>query len=144
MSNNDSKSNIWPFLLGILVGAVLGVLLAPEKGEVSRKKLKRKARELKEKMRPSFTDVQDKFSPLMEKFSEKVEPVISGFKKIKEFKEDVKEELTDTFDEEDGLPVDTSLSDHKIDLPKEENVPPVTTAQVPPKPKRKSFFKNIK
>lgn len=144
MSDNSSKSNVWPFLLGLLAGAVLGVLLAPEKGEITRKKLKKKTSEIKGNLAPSFTGVRERLSPLVTKISEKAAPIISGFKKIEEFEKDVKDELTDTFDEEEDLPVDTSLSEHKIDLPKEEHLEPTSSHQIPPKPKRKSFFKNIK
>lgn len=140
MSDHKSNSSIVPFLLGLLCGAVLGVLLAPEKGEVTRKKLKRKTDELKGKLGPAVDDARERVSPVMEKIQQKVEPVISGIKKLEQFGEDVKEELADTFDEEDGLPLDTSLSDHKLELPKESS----TTPQTPPKPKRKSFFKNLK
>lgn len=140
MTENRSHSNIWPFVLGFLAGAILGVLLAPEKGEVTRKKLKRKTEEFKGKLEPSLGNIREKVAPVVEKISQRAEPLISGIKKLEQFEQDVKEELTDTFDEEEGLPLDTSLSDHKIELPKESP----TTQQMPPKPKRKSFFKNLK
>lgn len=144
MTENRSHTNIWPFVLGFLAGAVLGVLLAPEKGEVTRKKLKRKTDELKGKIGSTIDDARERVTPVMEKIQQKVEPVISGIKKLEQFEEDVKEELADTFDEEDGLPLDTSLSGHKLELPKEEGHEPIPNRQVPPKPKRKSLFKNLK
>lgn len=144
MAENKSHNSIWPFVLGFLAGAVLGVLLAPEKGEVTRKKLRRKTDELKGKIGPAVDDARERVTPVMEKIQQKVEPVISGIKKLEQFEEAVKEELADTFDEEEGLPLDTSLSDHKLELPKEEHPTPVPDNQVPPKHKRKSFFKNLK
>ena len=144
MSEQRSNSNVGPFLLGMLCGAVLGILLAPEKGEVTRKKLKSKTAELKDKLEPSLENIREKVTPVVEELSQRAEPVLAGFRKLEQFEDDVKEELTDAFDEEEGLPVDTSLSDHKIDLPKEEQAEPARSPQTSPKPKRKSLFKNLK
>lgn len=49
-------------VLGVLVGAAAGVLLAPEKGSVTRKNLKREAKDIKEKLSKDFTEVKDDLS----------------------------------------------------------------------------------
>ncbi len=40
--------------LGILVGAAAGILLAPEKGSITRENLKREAKDIKEKLSKDF------------------------------------------------------------------------------------------
>jgi|GEM_PF-791136 gas vesicle protein len=145
MTENKSHSNLGLFILGFLAGAVLGVLLAPEKGEVTRRKLKRKTTELKDKLEPSLTNIRERVAPVVDRVSQGTGSIISGIKKLEEFEGTVKEELADAFDEEEGLPIDTSLSGHKLELPKEGHVTPASQdRQIPPKPKRKSFFKNLK
>jgi len=144
MPEQRLNNNIWPFLLGMLCGALLGILLAPEKGEVTRKKLKRKTAELKGKLEPSLEEIREKVAPVMEELTARAGPVLAGFKKLEQFEDDVKEELTDTFEEEEGLPLDTSLSEHKIELSKEEHSKPAPSRHVSLKPKRKSLFKNLK
>jgi gas vesicle protein len=51
MSNNSGFDRLGWFLFGLGVGAVLGILFAPEKGEVTRQKLKEKIRELAKKLK---------------------------------------------------------------------------------------------
>ncbi|MCL5003817.1 MAG: YtxH domain-containing protein [Patescibacteria group bacterium] len=148
MSEHKTTNNIFPFLLGILCGAVLGVLLAPEKGEISRRKLKKKADELKGNLEPSLKKMRHDVEPLVSRISEKAEPLISGFKKIEELGAEVSQGLNESYDDgEESLPIDTSLSDHRIDLPVEKIKPvkesPGGENTSLAKPKRKTFFKNI-
>lgn len=138
MSENKSHS-IWPFVFGFLAGAAVGLLLAPEKGEVSRKKLKNKAEDLKGKINPAVESLREKSGQLAQEISQKAEPIISGFKKLEELENEVSQELRESYDEEEILPVDTSLSDHQTDLPSIDQSQPITA-----KPKRKIFFKNIR
>jgi len=51
MSNNSGFDRLGWFLFGLGVGAALGILFAPEKGEVTRQKLKEKIRELAKKLK---------------------------------------------------------------------------------------------
>lgn len=51
---------------GVAVGALLGILLAPDKGERTRKKILRKGEEYAD-------DLRDKFDDFMEDVNEKVE-----------------------------------------------------------------------
>ncbi len=44
MSDHDTKSVVWAFLIGAAVGGVTALLLAPDRGENTRRKLKEGAR----------------------------------------------------------------------------------------------------
>ena len=46
-------------VLGVLIGAAVGILLAPEKGSVTRDNLKREAKDIKEKLSNDFSEVKD-------------------------------------------------------------------------------------
>ena len=49
-------------VLGALIGAGVGILLAPEKGSVTRDKLKREAKDIKDKLSKDLTEVKDDLS----------------------------------------------------------------------------------
>ena len=51
-----------PIVLGVLVVAAAGVLLAPEKGSVTRENLKREAKDIKDKLSKDFAEVKDDVS----------------------------------------------------------------------------------
>ncbi|GIW69276.1 MAG: hypothetical protein KatS3mg101_0023 [Patescibacteria group bacterium] len=55
---------------GALVGAVLGILLAPDSGEKTRKKIKEKSDEFAEKGREALEELAEK----TEKIKEQIEP----------------------------------------------------------------------
>ena len=91
-------AGIAAFLLGALVGAAAGVLLAPAKGEVTRRKLKRwaddtyeeqkeyvlgHAGELKEKIKDRAEDFRHKLADRAEEAREKLED--GKNKVVKEF-----------------------------------------------------------
>lgn len=58
-SNNNSGKIIGALLVGAAIGGVLGILFAPNKGSVTRKKLFSKGEELKETL-------QEKYNALLE------------------------------------------------------------------------------
>ena len=49
-------------VLGVLLGAAAGVLLAPDKGSKTRQKLKDEARDIKDKISEDFKEVKDDLS----------------------------------------------------------------------------------
>lgn len=63
---------------GVAAGALLGILFAPEKGTVTRKKMSKRAEEyadgLKEKFNEFVDDISDKFGEVTEEISDFVEP----------------------------------------------------------------------
>jgi gas vesicle protein len=67
-------------LTGVAVGALVGILFAPNKGSVTRRKISRKSAH-------AVDDVKDKFSDLMEgisdKFEEEKEALADAYDKIK-------------------------------------------------------------
>ncbi|WP_100612476.1 YtxH domain-containing protein [Confluentibacter lentus] len=65
-----TRNTVLGLLAGIAVGAALGVLLAPDKGENTRKKIVGKSKEAKDKLKKGFDDfldtVSDKYSSIKE------------------------------------------------------------------------------
>ena len=65
-------------LAGLAAGALVGILFAPEKGSVTRKKMSKKAENyadgLKEKFNEFLDDISEKFEEVKEKVSDFTEP----------------------------------------------------------------------
>jgi gas vesicle protein len=70
------KNSTSGFLLGLLtgaaIGAALGILYAPDKGEVTRKKIRRKADKIKEDFDEKFEDVKNYVNDAIGDIKEKV------------------------------------------------------------------------
>lgn len=49
-------------VLGVLIGAAAGVLLAPEKGSVTREKLKKEGKDIKDQLSSDLKEVKDDVS----------------------------------------------------------------------------------
>lgn len=80
---------------GLAAGAVIGILLAPDKGENTRKKIAKKAGDLKDNLKEGYDDtissLEEKYKDLQEKYSSLSDNIEE---KIKEGKTKIKEELT--------------------------------------------------
>jgi len=65
-------------LAGLAAGAMLGILFAPEKGSVTRKKMSKKTEDyaagLKEKFNEFLDDISEKFEEVKEDISNLTEP----------------------------------------------------------------------
>lgn len=72
-------------LTGVAVGALLGILFAPEKGSVTRRKISQKgedlADDLKEKFNEFLDDVSEKFEKMKDDVIEFADPSVSGSEK---------------------------------------------------------------
>jgi gas vesicle protein len=66
--------------LGVLVGAAAGILLAPEKGSVTRDNLKREAKDIKDKLSNDFAEVKDDLSKTAASGKEKFKEEAKEFK----------------------------------------------------------------
>ena len=63
-------------LMGVAIGALAGILFAPDKGSKTRKKLRRQSDDLKEKLNDMVDDMTEKYEQVMDK-SKKVKNAIS-------------------------------------------------------------------
>ena len=97
------------FFWGAAIGALLGVIFAPDKGEETRKKIKKVAKEYEqkggevlEKAKEKYSEVKEKAEPFVEKAKEGIDVVKT---KIEENKEPLKnkiEEIAGNIEEEIG------------------------------------------
>jgi gas vesicle protein len=62
-NSNDSGKIIGAVIVGAVIGGVLGVLFAPDKGSKTRKKLLDKGSDLKDLIQDKIADVIDQVNP---------------------------------------------------------------------------------
>jgi gas vesicle protein len=70
--NNTSKVVV-ALAAGVAVGAVLGILFAPAKGEETRKKLSEDGKKIADGLKNKFREAKEKFERAGEDFKEKVD-----------------------------------------------------------------------
>lgn len=69
----SSTSFLIGLLSGVAIGAALGILFAPDKGEVTREKIARKAEDLKEDLMDKMDEVKRAITDSIGKVKEKFE-----------------------------------------------------------------------
>jgi gas vesicle protein len=70
------KSNVLGIVAGVAIGALLGVLFAPDKGSKTRKKIKNKTSKLKKNLKEEFDDFLDAASKKYNSVVDKGEDVL--------------------------------------------------------------------
>ena len=63
----SSKFVLFSFIAGAAIGAIAGILLAPDKGSVTREKLKNKAKDLSDNLNEKYDNLKDEFKHLKDK-----------------------------------------------------------------------------
>ncbi|MFQ3676115.1 MAG: YtxH domain-containing protein [Endomicrobiia bacterium] len=86
MSENNSGNTVLSFLLGVVTGAILGILFAPAEGKQTRKVVSK-----------YLEDLEEKGEELVEDGKKFVE---SGTKKVKDFVDDSKDKIIKRFSKE--------------------------------------------
>ena len=70
--NNTSKVVI-ALAAGVAVGAILGILFAPAKGEETRKKMSEEGQKMAEELKSKFREAKEKFESAGEDFKKKMD-----------------------------------------------------------------------
>lgn len=73
MNNSDFGKCLLVFLGGAAVGAAAGILLAPDKGKNTRKKIARTAQDLTRSVEEKIEDMKESVSDLMDDIKEAAE-----------------------------------------------------------------------
>ncbi|MEI6887314.1 MAG: YtxH domain-containing protein [bacterium] len=74
MSRDDTGSFVGAVILGGIIGATLGILFAPAKGETTRRAIKKEANRLSKQVEKDAKEfVNEKIDPVIDDVKEKVE-----------------------------------------------------------------------
>ena len=76
MRRSDFGKGMLAFIGGVAVGAALGILFAPDKGERTRKKIARKTRDITDTVTEKLEDLVDSAEDIVEDLKEKAEAFI--------------------------------------------------------------------
>jgi len=101
MSDNRG-SNINAFLLGMIVGGVLGVLFAPGKGEETRRKLKENWREWSKKMLEVAEGFGEEFPEKLKEIEPHIEPVTETVQPLRQLADEIKPVIGNLTEEAEG------------------------------------------
>lgn len=101
-SKHDSENFMVGVMLGAVVGGVLGILFAPQEGKKTREKLrttliedKEKAAELAEQISGRLAEAKEKAQPFIDEIKEKIDPVME---KVGEVSAPVRKEVANYID----------------------------------------------
>lgn len=67
MSEDSGFKSLFAFITGVAVGTVVGILIAPESGKNTRKKIKKLAEDVGEQATDSFETLKDKVEEIKDK-----------------------------------------------------------------------------
>jgi gas vesicle protein len=81
---NSTGNFILGLLSGAAIGTAIGILYAPDKGEVTRDKLSKRAEDLKEDLDDRFDDLKDYVNETMSEMKEKLADVKEKVTDVKE------------------------------------------------------------
>ncbi len=103
MSNNNSHSGFAFFsgmVIGAAIGAIAGLLYAPESGEKTRKRVSDKTREISDELLDQFDDLKENVNNILEDVKQTGSELIENVKKTgTEVLEDVKKTGTNVIEE---------------------------------------------
>lgn len=71
-------------LAGVAIGAAVGILLAPDKGSETRKKISRKGNEYKDGLKEKFDGLKDKYNSAVDGVTNKLESFSSRGEEVAE------------------------------------------------------------
>jgi gas vesicle protein len=94
----SSKKTLLAFVAGASVGALAGILLAPDKGTETRKKISSKTGDLADSVKSSFSDFIDQVKGVYNKAEDSADDAQQKVKaKMSNLKSDVKSTVDNSF-----------------------------------------------